>query len=57
MSNYPFVVALVSYFKNQRSLIILVCKFHDTLRLKIHFVWQKYSTEINKTEADAIRFE
>ena len=36
------------------SLIILICEFHSTLRLKINFLWQKYSTEI---EANAIRFE
>ena len=36
--------------RTTESLIILICEFHSTIRLKIHFLWQKYSTEINKTE-------
>ena len=44
--------------RTRESLIILLCEFHSTLRLKIHFAWQKYCTEnTRQNEADAIRFE
>ena len=36
--------------RTTESLIILICEFRSTLRLKIHFLWQKYFTEINKKE-------
>ena len=36
--------------RTTESLIILICEFHSTLQIKIHVLWQKYSTEINKIE-------
>ena len=51
----PWVIIHLLYhsshiLRTTESMIILICEFHCTLRLKIHFLWQKYSTEINKTE-------
>ena len=51
----PWVIIHLLYhlshiLRTREILIILICEFHSTLRLKIHFLWQKYSTEINKTE-------
>ena len=51
----PWVIIHLLYhssgiLRTTQSLIILICKFHSTLWLKIHFLWQKYSTEVNKTE-------
>ena len=51
----PWVIIHLLYhlshiLRTREILIILICEFHSTLRLKIHFLWQKYSTEIKKTE-------
>ena len=51
----PWVIIHLLYhsshiLRTTERMIILICEFHCTLRLKIHFLWQKYSTEINKTE-------
>ena len=53
----PWVIIYLLYhsshndiLRTKESLIILMCEFYSTIRLTIHFVWQKYSAEINKTE-------
>ena len=51
----PWVIIHLLYhsshiLRTRESLISFISEFHSTLRLKIHFAWLKYCTEINKTE-------